>query len=106
MMRAGDYAKLQMNKMLKAGESLDENQYLCRVLRFDAKKEWIYLSLEQAELPAISLDAIYSCKIRTAEEQLSCTVRVRERYCGAEGKTLVLVLENGFYKINLNSVDK
>ena len=105
-MKTGEKAALIMKKALLANVGLDEKTYLCEVLRYDSKKQCIYLVLENDLLPAISLDAIYECGIREQEDTIVCTGRVKERYYNASGKILEFEIENGFYKINLKSVDK
>ena len=105
-MKTGDAVVLIMKKMLSTGKGLDEKKYACKVVQYDAKREAIFLSLENDELPAISLDAVYECNIKEAQEVIACTGRIGERYCNQHGKILKLEINNGFYKINLKSVDK
>lgn len=100
-MRKGDVAVLHMRKTLRAGAVLDESVYSSVVLQYDSKKEYIYLGMETGKLTDLSLDAIYECRIRTEKVELSCTGRIKERYRGITGKTVVFEIENGFYKINL-----
>lgn len=105
-MRPGCIAWIQMKKQLKKGVERDEQVYICKVCRYDEKRECIYLSLQDAALPDLSLDAIYECKIEDAEEGLLCTGRIRERYHSVGQQRVQFEIENGFYKICLNSVDK
>jgi len=105
-MKQGSVATLWMKKALGATAVLDDKIYDCKVLLYDGKQECIYLVLENDLLPAISLDGIYECRVNQAEEQVLCTGRVRERYENQFGKILKFEIENGFYKINLKSVDK
>ena len=95
-----------MKKVLNANGVVDEKSYDCTVFGYDAKQECIYLVLESDKLPTISLDAIYECRIDEGESLALCTGRVKERYENLWGKTLRFQIENGFYKINLKSVDK
>lgn len=105
-MKTGDVAALVMKKKLCAGGELDEKRYLCEVLSYDAKKKSIFLVVEKYMLQEFSLDAIYDCTIKEDENIISCTGRIRERYCDQHGKVLKIEINNGFYKINVKSVDK
>ena len=105
-MKTGDKATLSMKKTLSASEALDEKLYLCEVSRYEPKQQCIYLVLENDLLPAISLDAIYECKVCRQEDVLICSGRIKERYYNTCGKILEFEIENGFYKISLKSVDK
>ncbi|MBQ8559257.1 MAG: hypothetical protein IJ439_04660 [Tyzzerella sp.] len=105
-MKPGNDAKLLMKKTLRKGSNLDEKPYLCKVFRYDVKQESIYLVLKNDEVTALSLDAIYECSIRESERDTFCTGRIKERYHNESGKILKFEIENGFYKINLKSVDK
>ena len=105
-MKTGDKAVLTMKKVLLANTELDEKNYLCKVLRYEPKQECIYLVLENDLLPAVSLDALYECRIQESEKVLICTGRIKERFYNEYGKILELEIENGFYKISLKSVDK
>lgn len=96
-MKTGDKAVLNMRKILLANTELDEKNYLCQVLRYEPKQECIYLVLENDLLPAISLDAVYECKIWEHEDTLVCTGRIKERFYNEFGKILQLEIENGFY---------
>ena len=105
-MRKGDNVELKMKKVLSMSGILDEHIQICNLLKYDEKQECLYFILQFGELTDLSLDAIYDCAIKSAEEQISCTGRIKERYQGEEGKTVKFEIENGFYKINLKSVDK
>ena len=105
-MKTGDKVVLTMRKTLLANEQLDEKNYLCEVLRYEPMNECIYLVLENDLLSAISLDAVYECKIAEGEEERVCTGRIKERFYNECGKILQLEIENGFYKISVKSVDK
>ena len=105
-MKTGDKVVLTMKNTLLANEQLDEKNYLCEVLRYEPKRECIYLVLENDLLPTISLDAVYQCKIAEEDGECICTGRIKERYYNEYGKILVLEIGNGFYKISVKSVDK
>ena len=105
-MTVGKKAMLMMKKALIPDVMLDEKIYLASVFRYDAKQECLYLVLENDLLPAISLDAIYECRMQNSENDVCCTGRIKERFGNENGQILKLEIENGFYKINLKSVDK
>ncbi len=92
---------LQMTKMNLEDGFFDENSYRCEVIRYDEERECIYLLLLDAGLPDISLDARYRCLI-SGEEELVCQGRIAERFIDRRGNVMVLLVENGFYKNNLN----
>lgn len=106
MRKKGELAELKMKKVLGVNTLFDENKYICRKIRYDAKQECIYLVLEDDDITEISLDAIYECVITLKGEKIACTGRVKERYNSEPGQILKFEIENGFYKINVNSVDK
>lgn len=106
MVKRGRSAELQMEKMLLMGETVDRKIFACKVLMYDSKKERIYLLLESGMLTEISLDAVYRCQITSGTEDILCNGRIKERYRNEEGEVLELQIENGFYKINIKSVDK
>lgn len=105
-MKQGDYAELTMKKVLCIDSIHDQKIYFCKILRYDVKQECIYLVLENDILTNISLDAIYDCMIQTSEDKTKCSGRVKERYNDEYGQVLKFEIENGFYKINVKSVDK
>ncbi len=106
-MKPGDQAELIMKKTLCKGMKLDQNTYSCKILRYDSAQECIYLVLEESLLKEISLDAIYECTVIDAQmQQTISTGRVIERYNESDGALLKYKVKNGFYKINVKSVDK
>ena len=105
-MKRGDLAELKVKKILLSGYVQDNMIYTCKVLNFNEKEECLYLLLEDNELEEVSLDCIYECKVKSQDCITSFTGRIKERYIGYEGKKIKLQVENGFYKINLKSVDK
>lgn len=100
-MKRGDYARLQMKKVLCTDAVLDTNNYVCSVYSYDVQAECIYLVLESGQLSDISLDAIYECQIEEAEQAKISTGRVRQRYRTKYGNLLEFQVENGFYKISI-----
>ncbi len=105
-MRRGDYAELKVKKVLRTNELLTDKVHIGEVLHTNDKEEIICVLLKEGDLEELSLDCIYLCKVKSGEYEESCTVRVKERFVGNEGKIVRLKIENGFYKINLKSVDK
>ena len=99
-MKQGDQVQLTIKKYLKKNYTKEYSTCAGTVLRYAAKEECIYFLLEKQELTDVSLDIIYQCDIISAEEKLSCTGRVKERYYHESGKVLKFEIENGF------SVDK
>lgn len=99
-MKRGNAAEIKIMKMLRLGQEEKNQTYACEVVSYDIKRAILCLVLKSGELTDISLDAIWECKIYAEQERLECTGRIRERYCGIEGKTLLLKVENGFYKIS------
>lgn len=106
LMKKVDRVEIKMQKTFCIGGVLDDTIYSCELLRYDSKKECLYLLVDSADLTAFSLDAIYFCEMQSGTEVLQCTGRIRERYSQKAGKTLRFEIENGFYKINIKSVDK
>ena len=105
-MRKGDRAELKIKKALRAGENWENNTWNCEVLYLDEKEECLYFLLKEGGLEELSLDCIYECTVQSSGVETKCTGRIRERYNGQNGKTLKFLIENGFYKINVKSVDK
>ncbi len=104
-MEKGIKIRLKMKKALSGEELQDVKVYTGEVLRYDKKQECIYLVLEEGALAELSLDSIYQCDLLD-EQPKFCSGRIRERYYDAAGKVLKFEIENGFYKINGNAVDK
>ncbi len=101
-MKIGGTAWLQMKKPIKKGLHKEETIYECTVRRYEERKERLYLSLQDTELPKLSLDAVYECRMEDDQDGLLCTGRIRERYHGEGQRMVVFEIENGFYKICLN----
>ncbi len=105
-MKYGDKAELCMRKTILMDGTKDIKRILCSVLKYESKEECIYLVLENDVLQNISLDGIYECKLNTKSEVVSCVGMVKERFYNEHGKVLKFQIKNGFYKINVKSVDK
>ncbi len=95
-----------MKKQLKKGLETEKEIYAGKVYRYDAKSEQLFVSILEDVLPKLSLDAIYECRIQEEDGGLLCTGRIRERFHGEGQQMVQFEIENGFYKICLNSVDK
>ena len=91
-----------MEELIGTKEEKSENSYEGIILMYDPKTECIYLNLEETDLSKISLDVSYRCTVFLGEEAEECVGRVRERLLGKSGNILILQIENGFYKININ----
>lgn len=78
------------------------NSQPCTVLMYDEENECIYLNPGECDLSQISLDAPYVCTIEEECGKTSCVGTVRERFQGKNGNVILLQIENGFYKININ----
>ena len=94
--------EIRMIRMILEEGLLDDTPCQCEIVRYDEEQERIYLLLLSADLPAISLDGTYECKIIDKREVITCTGRIIERYLDKNGKEMVFQIENGFYKNNLN----
>lgn len=105
-MKKVDKVEIQMKKALCTGAILDDQTYVCELLKYDGKRECLYLEVSTADLQAFSLDAIYECKLQSGTSVLECTGRIKERYCQGNRKVIKFEIENGFYKISIKSVDK
>ena len=99
-------AILKMKKIILEGAQCDEEIHSCSVLKYDYDRDCMYLILEGNEIDQISLDGIYECTICKGEETVASEGKIVERYCNQNGNILVFQVEKGFYKININCVDK
>lgn len=104
-MEKGIKVRLKMKKRLSGEELQDIKVYTGEILRYDKKQECIYLVLEEGALEELSLDSIYQCDLLDKQPKF-CSGRIRERYYDTVGKVLKFEIENGFYKISGNAVDK
>ena len=105
-MKQGDKAQLVVKKHLRKEYIKTYGDLEGTVIRYDAKEACVYLILENEELTAASLDIIYGCEVLSEEEKVTFTGRIKERYYNELGKVLKVEIENGFYKISINRVDK
>ena len=105
-MKKVDCVEIKMKKALCAGAKLDEHTFVCDLLRYDSKRESLYLEVGMSDLTMFSLDAIYECKLQSGSSVLGCTGRIKERYCQGNKKVIKFEIENGFYKNNIKLVDK
>ncbi len=105
-MKKVDRVEIKMKKALCTGEKLDEQIYLCELLKYDSKRECLYFEVAALDLTVFSLDAIYECRLQSGTSILECTGRIKERYCQRNEKIIKFEIENGFYKNNIKLVDK
>ncbi|MEE0883667.1 MAG: hypothetical protein U0L59_00375 [Faecalimonas sp.] len=105
-MKKVDSVELKMKKALCTGAKIDEHTFVCELLRYDSKRENLYLEVETSDLTMFSLDAIYECRLQSGLSVLECTGRIKERYCQGNKKVIKFEIENGFYKNNIKLVDK
>ena len=105
-MKTGDKVLLEMKKNLCVGKTTAQMVYVGKIVTYDEQKERLYIELTNTSLEHISLDGLYECQIYTEKETYSCTGVIEERYYGKQGKTIKFKIKNGFYKINVKSVDK
>ena len=101
LMKQGERVEIQMQKALGIDGKKDDCTYIGEVIRYDSAGESLYFVLTSAELTALSLDAVYECKIYREKKGLACMGKIRERYCSKAGKTVKFEIKNGFYKINI-----
>lgn len=100
-MKQGNAVELKMQRTLCEGQTYDARTHLCEFLMYDAREENLCMVLKSGELTELSLDALYECRIKGADEQLLCTGRIQNRYCSEVGKVVQLHIMNGFYKISI-----
>ena len=101
-MHEGCSVELREKKAFLMDEELSRKVFDCKIKKYNENDDEICLLLNNAQLPEISLDAEYECRIRGAEGVMICLGRVLERYINKKGNNLRFRIENGFYKNNLN----
>lgn len=101
-MYEGCPADVQMIRTILLDGYQDNTVYHCQIIRYEEERECIYLILEDAELPSMSLDAVYECKIAEPEGITVCQGMIMQRYIDRRGNIIEFKIENGFYKNNLN----
>ena len=94
--------ELWMEQVLLEDEEIEERIHYCQVIEYDEMNEQLKMMLRGEEVPVISLDAIYGCKIMDGERFAKCHGRVLERYLSKQGNMLVFQVEDGFYKNTVN----
>lgn len=99
-MYEGCVALLKMLRVYLEGEVTDPTVNQCRIVSYDPREESFSMLLEEGDLTRLSLDAEYCCEIEA--EHVECQGRIRERYFDKDGQKFTFVIENGFYKNNLN----
>lgn len=98
----GCTAKLRMERVILEDSYFDETEYSCKIIAYDEEEETLYLTSEEAELTAYSLDGIYECCIEDPDEAVVCKGILKERYWNKAGKVIKFKIQNGFYKKVLN----
>lgn len=106
MIQAGNMAKIQIEKVLRMQDKINENEYDCQVLEYNEKEERLTFLLRSGSLEQLNLDAVYQCQIQQNNDYYVCQGVIRERFLDERGNVFVVSIDNGFYKINLKSVDK
>ena len=96
-MKAGSKAVLTMERTLCMEQNIDKRTYVCELLAYDIKQAILVFRLQEQGLEELSLDALYQCEIYTEKNITKCVGKIRERYCGSEGKTVKVQVKNGFY---------
>ena len=92
---------LSMERNILKDGIFDEDEHEASVVKYKERDEYIYLSVEDYDLPELSLDAIYECKIQ-GEEEVRCLGTIVERYQSSGRSTIKFKIQNGLYKKLLN----
>jgi hypothetical protein len=96
-----DKVLVKMQRPLCMDGFTDETEYQGHLIKYEEEKECIFISMDTQTIENLSLDALYECEIHTEKNVIKCTGVIQERYCGTYGKTIKLIVKNGFYKINI-----
>jgi len=96
-MNERNLATIKMKKGLKRDTKISAFTYECVVWKYEEKTESIYLNVS-CPLTAISLDAIYECKVMGVKQEITMTGRVMERYICEAGNMIKIHIQTGFYK--------
>lgn len=105
-MYEGNLVTLELKSTLNGRALPAQRIHECKVIEFDEEKDRMILLLRSGELQELRLSSKYDCMIHMGREGLLCTGEVTRRYRGEKGNIVEFCIENGFYKININSVDK
>ena len=90
-------AVIKVQECYLEGAEPDMAEHDCRIIMCDPERDAIKLVLEEDDLTKISLDSIYTCRIRQ-EEDLYCSIVIRERYLDERGCVLCARICDGFTK--------
>lgn len=104
-MYEGNLVTLELEKTLDGAE-VQKKTHECNVIEFDENKDRLTLLLRSGDLQELCLSAKYKCCIQNGDTGLLCSGEVSRRYRGEKGNIVEFYIENGFYKINIKSVDK
>ena len=99
-MYEGSSVILKMERSILRDGIYDEDDYEASVLRYQGQEEYMYLSVEEYDLPEFSLDAVYECFIQ--EEGISCFGIIVERFRQSGDCVIKYKIQNGFYKKQIN----
>ncbi len=99
-MYEGSAATLKMERSILRDGLFDEDEHEARILRYRDQEEYMYLSVEDFDLPEFSLDAVYECYIQ--EEKITCLGIIVERYRQSGDCVIKFKIQNGFYKKEIN----
>lgn len=105
-MYEGNFVKLKLKSAMDGSYVSANRVHDCQVLSFDEEKDRFIFLLRKGELSDIRLSAIYECRIHCEDGGICCIGEVDRRYRGERGNIIEFYIRKGFYKININSVDK
>ncbi len=96
----GNRVFLEVEKLLIKDKTLSDKVVEGQILRYSKNEELLHIAVEEQVIESLSLDAKYSCKIKTEENGgVQCYGVMKERYYNEEGGVGIFQIENGFYKI-------
>lgn len=99
-MYEGSSVVLKMERSILRDGIFDEDEHEASLLRYQGQEEYMYLSVEDYDLPEFSLDAVYECYIQ--EEEISCLGIIVERFKQSGDCVVKFKIQNGFYKKQIN----
>lgn len=105
-MYEGNFVRLKLESAMDGSQIPGKLTHECQVIAFDEDRDRLILLLRKGELSDIRLSARYSCCIHCGDEGICCSGEVSRRYRGEKGNIVEFLIQKGFYKININCVDK
>lgn len=105
-MYEGNLVRLRLENSMNGSKNMEGMVHECQVLSYEDDKDRLVMLLRKGDLSSIQLSAKYECVIFDETKGLRCSGEVEKRYRGEKGNIIEFYIKNGFYKINLNSVDK